>query len=366
MYEAQVHTVLMSSPDDVSQVKALFDSGAVDPSHLVAVMSQTEGDGFARGYSALALRLLLAPLLGIPQEKVFDRVPMLMIGGVAGLMTPHHTLFVNKPAKEKGSASRKRMVIGVESTRALLPEEYGTLAQVDLVSDAVRKAMDAAGIRNPNDVQNIQIKCPGMTVGRIADASTRGKKVVDANLMVASGMSRGASVLGAAVVLGEVKRAQLHDSDIGRNPKFCSNKAFASSGNEQVGCRVVVLGNVLGSASSFIVGSGVMENQLDLDGARKAFEAVGVELVQGTVRSEDRPRVAAVFVKAGADQCPDVLGNRHTLKTDLLAGYAGHIAKAVAHAVVSGIKGDTLLMGNVGAEHQGAPGANLVCVIARE
>lgn len=366
MFEAQVHTVLMSSPDDVSQVKALFDAGTVDPRHVVAVMSQTEGDGFARGYSALTLRLLLGRLLGVPQEDIFDRVPMLMIGGVAGLMTPHHTLFVNKPTQEKRGSKGKRMVIGVHSTRALLPEEYGTMAQVELVVDAVRDAMKAAGVSEPGDVENVQIKCPGMTTGRIADARSRGKKVVDMNLMTASGMSRGASVLGAAVALGEVDRARLNDSVIGRDSSLCSNKAFASSGNEQIGCRVVVLGNTLGSPSSYVVGSGVMRHQLDLDGARKAFDATGLRLTNGTVHPDDRSRIAAVFVKAGADQCSEMLGNRHTLKTDLLAGFAGHIAKAVAHAVVSGIKGDPLVMGNVGAEHQGAPGANLVCVVARE
>lgn len=365
-YEAEVHTVLMSSPDDVSQVKALFDSGAVDPAHVVAVMSQTEGDGFARGYSALALRLLFGNALKIPQEDIFDRIPMLMIGGVAGLMTPHHTVFVNRPAKKQGSPTKKKLVIGVQSTRALLPEEYATMVQVRLVADAVRDAMRAAEISNAEDVLNIQIKCPGMTAARINDARQRGQKVVDNNLASASGKSRGASVLGAALALGEVDQAKLNDGVIGQDANLYSNKTFASSGNEQVGCRVVVLGNVAGSSSSYVVGSSLMEHQLDLDGARKAFEEAGLRLENGTVHAGDQSRIAAVFVKAGADQCSDILGNRHTLKTDFLAGYAGFIAKAVAHALVSGIKGDTLVMGNVGAEHQGAPGANLVCVIARE
>lgn len=366
MYQAELHTVLMSGPDDVSQVKELFERGKVDPAHVVAIMSQTEGDGFARGYSALTLRMLLGQYLRVPQEDIFDRIPMLMIGGVAGLMTPHHTLFVNKPTDKLGSSARAGLVIGVQSTRALLPEEYGTMTQVELVANAVRSALKAAGIVNASDVQNIQIKSPGMTVSRINDARKRGKKICSANIAVASGMSRGASVLGAAVALNEVDASKLTDAVIGQDNSLYSNKAFASSGNEQVGCRVVVLGNLSGSPSSYVVGSSVMQHQLDLEGARKAFDRAGLEIVNGTVRQEDRGRIAGVFVKAGADQCSDVQGNRHTMKTDLLAGFAGHIAKAVAHAVVSGIKGDTLVMGNVGAEHQGPAGANLVCVIARD
>jgi len=62
----------------------------------------------------------------------------------------------------------------------------------------------------------------------------------------------------------------------------------------------------------------------------------------------------------------DCLGRRHTMGSDFLSGYSGHIAKAVAHAGVAAIAQDTLVLANAGAEHQGPPGANLVCVIARE
>src|SRR5436190_67279 len=78
----------------------------------------------------------------------------------------------------------------------------------------------------------------------------------------------------------------------------------------------------------------------------------------------DRPKAAAVFVNAGAYFLPHCLGRRHTMRSDFLAQFSGHAAKAVAHANVSSIVQDTLVLGNAGAEHQGKPGANLVCVIA--
>ena len=60
MHEAQVHTLPMASPSDVSAFAALFHAGTVDPRHVVALIAQTEGDGHARGYAALSLRLLFA------------------------------------------------------------------------------------------------------------------------------------------------------------------------------------------------------------------------------------------------------------------------------------------------------------------
>ncbi len=60
MYEAEIRTVEMAGPSDVSQIAALFDRGLVDPSHVVGVIAQTEGDGYARGYASQSLQLLFA------------------------------------------------------------------------------------------------------------------------------------------------------------------------------------------------------------------------------------------------------------------------------------------------------------------
>lgn len=81
MHEAEVHTVPMAGPADVSGIADLFDEGIVDPANLVGVIAQTEGDGFARGYSSQSLQLLLAERLGTDTDEIFERIPMLMIGG---------------------------------------------------------------------------------------------------------------------------------------------------------------------------------------------------------------------------------------------------------------------------------------------
>jgi cyanuric acid amidohydrolase len=143
-----------------------------------------------------------------------------------------------------------------------------------------------------------------------------------------------------------------------------SEKGCASAGSEQVGVRVVVIGNVEGAPGRQIAGSAMMQHQLDVGGVRQALQSMGFSLVDGVVTKKERERIKAVFVKAGADAVPDILGRRHTMKSDFLSAFSGHQAKAVAHAIVSSIVGDTMILANAGPEHQGKPGANMLCVIA--
>jgi cyanuric acid amidohydrolase len=352
----------MDSPGDVSKVAALFDDKQVDPKHVVAIMAQTEGDPYARGYATLAMEVLLSERLRLSRTEVFDKIPMLMIGGVGGIMSPHINLFIKRPSD--APAEGKRMAIGVASSRALKPEEYGTMIQVDLVAETVRAAMRDADISDPSQVDCVEVKCPAMTPARLADAEGRSQRVVNTNPVVASSLAKGACALGVAVATGEVQRDLLKDGIINVEKSLYSSVASTSAGGEQVACRVVVIGNVDGAPGRFVSAHGVMQDQLDAKGARKAFSDAGLALHDGIVAEEDRKRVAAVFVNAGADYVPKVRGRRHVLHSDFLAPFAGIQAKAVAHAVVASIVGDTLFLASAGAEHQGPPGSNLVCVIA--
>lgn len=363
MLESEIFCVPMSGPGDVSQLAALFDSGTLDPRHIVAIMAQTEGDPYCRGYATLATETLLSERLGISRQEVFDSIPMLMIGGVGGIMTPHINVFVKKPASAP-AAGGKRLSLGVAGTRILKPEEYGTAIQVQLVADAVREAMKDAGISDPADIECVEIKCPAMTPARVAEAQGRGARVVNANPVAASSMAKGACALGVAIATGELKADQVSDGVINVDKSLYSSVASTSAGGEQVACRVVVVGNVEGAPSRFVASRGVMSDQLDVVGARKAFANAGLALEDGIVTEESRKRVTTVFVNAGADSVSAVRGNRHVLHSDFLAPFGGIQAKGVAHAVVASVLGDTLFLASAGAEHQGAPGSNLMCVIA--
>lgn len=362
-FESEVYCVPMSSPGDVSQVAALFDDGRVEPKHVVAIMAQTEGDPYCRGYATLAMQDLLSKHLGLSHQEIFDRIPMLMIGGVGGIMCPHINLFVKKPAAAAASDT-PRLSIGVASSRILAPEEFGTMTQVDLVAETTKQAIDDAGITRADQIHCVEVKCPAMTPARIEDAIGRGQTVVSGNPAAASSMAKGACALGVAVATGEVDRSALRDGVINVEKQHYSTIASTSAGGEQVACRVVVIGNVAGSPSRFVAAHGMMKDQLDIVGAREAFANAGLEMTDGVLTEEGRRNLAACFVNAGADFAPDVRGRRHTMHSDFLNSFAGVQAKTVVHAVVSSIVGDTLLLASAGAEHQGPPGANLICVIA--
>lgn len=355
MHDASVHTVTMNSPDDVSAIAALFDDQVVDPGHVCAVIAQTEGDGFARGFFTQAFETLLAERLGSTCEAVRETVPVLAIGGTAGLMVPHATLFVRRPAPRTHPLHDKALALGIAFTRTLEPHELGTLTQVDLVTEAVTRAMADAGIDSPGDVAAVEIKCPQPDPKSAPPGTPPG---------LVGAPSRGACALGAAVALGEVDRSVLSEDTIGRRKDLFARRASASSGGELHNVRIVVIGNRTGAPGHQCAGYGVMEDQLDLAGAIRAFEMAGLEVSGGRLDARESQKLAAVFVNAGADGVDACRGYRHTIATDLLAGYTGHVAKAVAHATVAGIAQTPLVLGNAGYEHQGPPGANLVCVIA--
>ena len=363
LFESEIICVPMSSPGDVSQVVALFDDGRVDPKNVVAIMEQTEGDPYCRAYATLAMQDLLSGHLGISHQEVFDRIPMLMIGGVGGIMCPHINLFVKKPSTAAASGE-ERLSIGVASSRVMLPEEFGTLTQVDLVAETTKQAMADAGITRADQMHCVEVKMPAMTPARIEDAIGRGKLVINGNPVAASSMAKGASALGVAVATGEVDRDALHEGSVNVEKQHYSTIASTSAGGEQVACRVVVVGNVAGSPSRFVAAHGMMKDQLDVVGARKAFANAGLEMDDGVLTEQSRGRLAACFVNAGADFITNIRGRRHTIHSDFLNSFGGVQAKTAAHAIVSSIVGDTLLLASAGAEHQGPPGANLICVIA--
>lgn len=354
MDEAVVYTVPMASPDDVSEIAALFDAGVVAPGDVRGVIAQTEGDGFARGYFTLALELLLSQRLRITRTDVAETIPIMVIGGTAGLMTPHATLFVRRSVPDAAPTHEAALAIGIAFTRTLEKEELGTAGQALLVAEAVKAAMTDGGIESTDNVAAVEMKCP--------QPSPESRPGVGAGELGAG--SRGACALGAAIALGEVDADEISDQAIGTRTDLYACRGSASSGGELHNVRIVVVGNRRGAPGRQRAGWGVMADQLDLAGAISAFEMAGLKVEDGRLDEATSSRLAAVFVNAGADAVGVCRDHRHTLKTDLLAAYSGHVAKAVAHAMVSAIAQTPSVLANAGSEHQGPLGGNLVCVIA--
>lgn len=333
----------MEHPGDVSSLQTLLDEGKVKAETIKAIIAQTEGDGYARGYATLAFQKLLSQYLSLSEEDVFEQIPMMMIGKTGGLMTPHYTLFIKGDGQVEQGSNEKRFAFGVASTPILKQEEIGTLKQVDLVTEAVENAMRAAKIESIADVKCVEVKCPWGDGGSLSKAS---------------------SALGAAVALKEVAREKISQESINLDHSLFSLKTSVSAGQEQVSARVIVMGNSRFSSSDLYIGAGVMEDALDLNGLKEALKDAGLE-VDSPLSDEEMERIVQVFVNAGADALPTVRGRRHTMHTDALAMHSGILAKAVANAVVGSYIGETRILCSAGSEHQGPQGSNLVAPVVR-
>ncbi|NEQ51409.1 MAG: ring-opening amidohydrolase [Leptolyngbya sp. SIO3F4] len=197
---------------------------------------------------------------------------------------------------------------------------------------------------------------------RLEDAAERGVSVVSNNLGQASSLSKGASALGIALALGEVTEDQLSDAVINQDRTLYTNFGSVSAGGEQSACRILVMGNSPQSVSNYLVGHGVMNDQLDVTGIYTALSTAGMAATPPLL-PEQQQRITQMFVNCGADAVKTVRHRRHTIHSDFLSGYAGIVAKAVANAVVASVVGDPMVLASAGNEHQGAPGSNLVAAI---
>lgn len=357
----------MSAPEDVSGLKTLLETQQIEAADIVGIIAQTEGTGYARGYTSLSFQLLLAEYLKISHQDVFDRIPMMMIGLCGGLMSPHYTIFTRRTLPDallesSPTGAEKRLTIGAANTRVLQPEEYGTLTQIKLVAEAVQAAVADAGITDLADIHCVEVKCPAMTPARLQDASQRRVLVVSNHLGQASSLSKGASALGIALALGEVPKTKLSDDVINRDRTLFTDRGSVSAGGEQSACRILVMGNAQHSVSRYRVGHGIMADQLDTAGVYAALSTAGLTIA-APLTPEQQQRITQVFVNCGADAVGAVRDRRHTIHSDFLSGYAGIVAKAVANAVVASVVGDPMILASAGNEHQGALGSNLVAAI---
>lgn len=335
----------MDHPGDVSELAALLKAERINAAHIKGIIAQTEGDGYARGYSTLAFQLLLSECLGWTHDEVFDRIPMMMIGKTGGLMSPHYTVFLRDENSQEQHAisDEKRFVFGVATSRVLSADEIGTVTQVDVAAEAVLEAIKDAGITSLDDVHCVEIKCPWGIGGT---------------------MSKATSALGSAVALGEIERERVTETAINGDHSLYSIRTSVSAGGEQKAVRVIVMGNKVGANSSLVVGSGMMNDSFDLQGLYDLLDGMGMK-VNPLLSKDDQERIVQVFVNAGADALPHIRNQRHTMHSDALSMHAGILAKAVANAVVGSVVNDASILCSAGSEHQGPRGANLLAIIAK-
>jgi len=354
--------VPMDHPADVSGLAGLFDSGAVRPDEVVAVLGKTEGNGcvndFTRGYATASLRALLVER-GLSPDQA-RRTPMVMSGGVEGGLSPHFLVFAARPGGEPDG--EPALAIGVANTRMFEPSEIGRMGQVRETAKAVRRAMADARIGSADDVHLVQIKCPLLTQSKLNQAHGAGKEASTDDTYASMGFSRGASALGVALALGEIDEAALSDGTVCRQFGLWSGRASASAGSELDHSEIIVFGNSPAWAGPDRIQHAVMRDGIDVGAVHDVLSAFGMT-TRRQLDEADRGRIKAVIAKAEPSRDGRIRNVRHIMWDDSDINPTRH-ARALVGGVLAGVIGCTDLFVSGGSEHQGPDGGGPIAIIA--
>ncbi|MEP9352803.1 ring-opening amidohydrolase [Xanthobacter sp. KR7-65] len=364
---ARVHRIAAAAPDDTSGIEAAIAAGHIDPGGILAVFGKTEGNGcvndFSRGFAAKSLELMLRRHIGAAASEVC----LVMSGGTEGGMSPH---FLVLERMEAGEGAGPALAIGRVHTADLPAEQLGRLGQVEQVAQAVRAAMAQASITRPQDVHFVQVKCPLLTLARIAEAKARGADTATADTLKSMGLSRGASALGIAVALGEIDSAQLSDAAVCADLSLWSGRASCSSGIELMGHEVVVLGMAEAWSGPLAIEHAVMRDAIDVAPVRAALLRAGLDADALAAGDGEGPAdgqgegLVALLAKAEASRSGLIRGRRHTMLDDSDISSTRH-ARAFVAGALAGLVGCTDIYVSGGAEHQGPDGGGPAAVIVR-
>ena len=242
----------------------------------------------------------------------------------------------------------------------ILPEDIGRPAMVTKIADAVKVAMDRAGIVDVSDVHYVQTKTPLLTMETIADAEGRGETVFTREPLESMAISNGTTALGIGVALGEIDMPAAEQ--IGHDVSLFSSVSSCSSGVELDRGQIVVVGNAPAAGGPFRVGHSVMRDALDADGVYAAIRDAGLDLPDRPRPEDLGGRVVQVFVKAEADPTSTLRGYRQVMLNDSDVHHHRQI-KAAVGGVVAAALGDPAVFVSVAALHQGPAGGGPAAAI---
>jgi cyanuric acid amidohydrolase len=228
------------------------------------------------------------------------------------------------------------------------------------VAAATKKAQAEAGITSAKDVHYVQVKGPLLTPAAVADADSRGAKLVTRDPNGSKPYARGATALGVALALGEVAEASLGDAAIAQRLDLFSTVANTSAGGELRNCEVLLFGNSETAGGDLRIGHAVLRDVIDADGVRAAIaDAKG-----DPKASVDPAQILAIFAKAEAPPNGVLRGRRTTMLSDADINYERH-ARAALGAVIASVTGDAAIFVSGGTEHQCKPGEAPIAAIVR-
>ena len=359
----EVRKVPIKHVSDASGLAELIDGGVIEADRVIAVIGKTEGNGGVNDYTRIiadrAFREVLAEKGSRSAEDV-QQVPIVWSGGTDGVISPHATVFATIPADSAERSDEPRLTVGFAMSEQLYPEDIGRTPMVSKVADAVKEAMEGAGITDPADVHYVQTKTPLLTIHTIRDAKSRGKSVWTEETHLSMDLSNGCTALGIAVALGEIEMPT--DEDVMHNRSLYSSVASCSSGVELDRAQVVVVGNTRGVGGRYRVGHSVMRDALDSDGIWNAIKDAGLELPDRPHWSDLDGRLVNVFLKCEVSQDGTVHGRRNAMLDDSDVHWHRQIKSCVG-GVAAAVTGDPAVFVSVSAAHQGPDGGGPVAAI---
>jgi barbiturase len=359
----EVRKVPLHNVSDASELARLIDDGVIDADRVIAVIGKTEGNGGVNDYTRiLADRAFREVLTAKGTRSAHDvkQIPIVWSGGTDGVISPHATIFATVPADRAPVTDEPRLTVGFAMSERLLPEDIGRAPMINKVADAVRVAMERAGITDPADVHYVQTKTPLLTIHTISDAKSRGKTVWTENTHESMDLSNGCTALGIAVALGEISMPG--DADVLHDRSLYSAVASCSSGVELDQAQVVVSGNARGVGGRYRIGHSVMRDALDSDGIWAAIRDAGLELPDRPRTSDLGGRLVNVFLKCEASQDGQVRGRRNAMLDDSDVHWHRQI-KACVGGVAASVTGDPAVFVSVSAAPQGPDGGGPVAAI---
>ena len=359
----EVRKVPLHNVSDASELARLIEDGVIEADRVVAVIGKTEGNGGVNDYTRILADRAFREVLvarGTRSADEVKQIPIVWSGGTDGVISPHATIFATVPGDSAAATDEPRLTVGFAMSERLLPEDIGRTAMISKVADAVRVAMERAGITDPADVHYVQTKTPLLTIGTISDAKSRGKTVWTENTHESMDLSNGCTALGIAVALGEIEMPS--DADVLHDRSLYSAVASCSSGVELDRAQVVVAGNARGVGGRYRIGHSVMRDALDTDGIWAAIRDAGIELPDRPHTSDLDGRLVNVFLKCEASQDGQVRGRRNAMLDDSDVHWHRQIKSCVG-GVAASVTGDPAVFVSVSAAHQGPDGGGPVAAI---
>jgi len=362
----EVRKVPIHSVADASELAKLIDDGVLHADRVIAIIGKTEGNGGVNDYTRIIADRAFREVLvakGAPADQV-KQVPIVWSGGTDGVISPHATIFATVPPEDLpemyAPSDEPRLTVGFAMSEQLLPEDIGRTPMITKVADAVKVAMERAGISDPADVHYVQTKTPLLTIHTIRDAKSRGKTVWTEETHQSMDLSNGCTALGIAVALGEIEMPT--DADVMHNRDLYSSVASCSSGVELDQAQVVVVGNATGVGGRYRIGHSVMNDALDQDGIWNAIREAGLELPERPHTSDLEGKLVNVFLKCEASGNGEVRGRRNAMLDDSDVHWHRQI-KACVGGVTAAVTGDPAVFVSVSAAHQGPDGGGPVAAI---